>query len=203
MTSFYFLRHAPTAWNGEKRMQGRTDVPLTEASIAALSELSVDSFYRQLPVFASPATRALQTAQALGLSTPTEQSALLEMDWGDWEGQTVAELRQQLGDEMARNEDRGLDFRPTSGESPREVQSRVLKWMRTLGAANSVSMIVTHKGVIRSVLAAAFDWPMLGRAPVKLDWGRCHHFVLESDGRIRLAQPNLTLTLPPPPQPLV
>ena len=117
--------------------------------------------------------------------------------------QRIRLLRQQLGDEMARNEDRGLDFRPTSGESPREVQSRVLKWMRTLGAANSVSMIVTHKGVIRSVLAAAFDWPMLGRAPVQLDWGRCHHFVLESDGRIRLAQPNLTLTLPPPPQPLV
>ena len=48
MTSFYFLRHAPTAWNGQKRMQGRTDVPLTEASIAALSALSVDS-HRQLP----------------------------------------------------------------------------------------------------------------------------------------------------------
>ena len=198
MTSFYFLRHAPTAWNGEKRIQGRTDVPLTEASITALSALRVDRFYRQLPVFASPATRALQTAGALKLNTPVEQHALLEMDWGDWEGQTVTELRQQLGDKMARNEDRGLDFRPKAGESPREVQARVLEWMSALGDVHSGMMVVTHKGVIRSIMAAAFDWPMLGRAPVKLDWACCHHFAFESDGRVSLIHPNLTLTIPPP-----
>ncbi|MCY4190429.1 MAG: histidine phosphatase family protein, partial [Rhodospirillaceae bacterium] len=31
-----FLRHGPTAWNAEGRVQGQTDIPLSDAGRAAV-----------------------------------------------------------------------------------------------------------------------------------------------------------------------
>ncbi len=60
---------------------------------------------------------------------PPQDSALIEMDWGDWEGLTLDEICARHGEEFARNEARGLDFRPPGGESPREVLERLRPWL--------------------------------------------------------------------------
>ena len=146
-----------------------------------------------MPVFCSPALRTRETANALELRTPVVEPSVIEMDWGEWEGQTIAQLRDKLGDAMAVNEDRGLDFQPDGGESPRQVQRRVLAWMASVQSRHEQVMVVTHKGVIRAVLAAAHDWNMMGRAPAKLDWSRCHEFRLGRDGQLSPGKPNLSL----------
>ncbi len=47
------------------------------------------------------------------------------MDWGDWEGATLDALRAEHGAAFVDNADRGLDFQPPAGESPRMVQARL------------------------------------------------------------------------------
>ena len=189
MTRLILLRHGITAWNAEGRLQGRTDIPLSEAGLAALRNRRVPKHYSNLRWFASPLCRARETAAALNLQVAVAP-VLIEMDWGDYEGQTLHELRQRHGTAFAQNEDRGLDLLPPGGESPRQVQQRLHPWLMGL---NSDTGAVTHKGVIRAILALAFDWPMLGRPPVKLDWHCLHEFRINADGRPELLAANIPL----------
>ena len=103
------------------------------------------------------------------------------MNWGRYEGALLDEL-EASGGEFAANAARGLDFRPPDGESPREVQNRALLFLAELAARDASAVAVTHKGVIRALLAAAHDWPMLGRPPVKLNWDCLQVFPLRADG---------------------
>ena len=119
----------------------------------------------------------------LGVTEAAPDAALTEMDWGDWEGRTIADLRADLGPRMRELEDRGLDFRPDGGESPRDVQIRLRPWLTDRAKDGGLTAAVTHKGVIRAVMALAYDWDMRGKAPVKLAWDRVHVFALSGDGQ--------------------
>lgn len=183
------LRHGATDWNAAKRLQGRADIPLSEAGRAVLAGRRIPNVFQGLTWYTSPLRRAAETAATLGLPAIVEP-ALIEMDWGDYEGSTLAELRGRYGAAFTANEDRGLDLQPPGGESPRQVQQRLLPWLRGLSADAGA---VTHKGVIRAILALAFDWPMLGKPPVKLDWQCLQEFSITTDGRPVLVAANIPL----------
>ena len=170
------LRHGDTAWSAEGRIQGRTDVPLSDVGRAALLAVKVPAAMR---VVCSPLRRCVETAQALGHPDAAREPRLAEMSWGAWEGRRLADLREELGAAMQANEARGWDFRPEGGESPREVLARVRGWLAEL---REPTLAVTHRGVIRAVFAAASDWDLLGKPPVKLDWGALHFFRIGADG---------------------
>ena len=106
------------------------------------------------------------------------------MHWGEWEGEVLKPLRRQLGDSMRDNENRGLDFRPPGGESPREVQVRLKSWLADVAARAEPVGAVAHKGIIRCIYALAFDWDMRGEAPVDFAWDALHLFELAQDGSL-------------------
>jgi len=183
------LRHASTAWNEAGRMQGRADPPLSATGRASLAG-------RRLPLaldgarwVASPARRAQQTAAMIGMPDAPVVDALVEMDWGAWEGRTLADLR--CDPDFVAAEARGLDFQPPGGESPRAVMQRAHGWLMHLRGEAPV-VAVTHKGVIRAVLCLAYDWDMLGKPPVKLDWSRLHLFAVDG-AAVRPHRMNLAL----------
>ena len=122
----------PTDWNELRRLQGRVDRPLVVGRRARLQRqcLPPNSGFR-LVLFA--ASRARESAELLGISDYRVDEALIEMDWGDWEGQVFKQLRRELGDTVRANEARGVDFRPPGGESPREVQARLSVAMANVG----------------------------------------------------------------------
>ncbi|MFH1804501.1 MAG: histidine phosphatase family protein [Pseudomonadota bacterium] len=165
--SFALMRHGLTAWNLAKKLQGRSDIDLTDEARQDFRKLSLPASWQAVPWRCSPLRRTWQTAVALGI-TATPDPAWIEMDWGQWEGMTVAQLRQDMGPAMQENEDRGLDFRPDNGESPHDVLNRVTGFLR--GWSGGDFGVVTHKGVIRAVYASAVGWDMTGRMPDKLDW---------------------------------
>jgi broad specificity phosphatase PhoE len=176
MTRLALLRHADTAWSAAGRIQGRADVPL-------LGGISLDfSFCRGMRVVTSPLSRCVQTAALLGAPDAPREPRIIEMDWGEWQGRSLAELREALGDSMAQNEARGLDFRPPGGESPREVGMRVKSWLLDVAREGIPTLAVTHRGVIRAVLAQATGWDMRGKPPAKLDWHAVHFFGLDAQG---------------------
>lgn len=141
--------------------------------------------------FSSPLRRAVQTAQLLGCAQPIEEPLLMEMNWGEWEGKTLAELRGS-GD-MQSNEDRGLDFEPEGGETPRAVRHRFSSWLGTLSGMSGCTVAVTHKGVIRAALSLATEWDMVSDPPYKLRWDCAHRFRLSDAGYFTVAEVNLEL----------
>ena len=194
MTWVALIRHGGTAWNDAGRIQGRADVPLNEAGRADILRRVLPPELSDVAWMASPLARAIETATLLGAPALTTEERLVEMDWGEWEGRTLASLRAELGPRMAENEALGLDFTPAGGESPRTVQGRVRSWLTEVAGNGQAVAAVTHKGVIRATLALACDWDMRGEAPVKLDWRWAHLFTVEPSGAPRPRRLNFPLT---------
>jgi probable phosphoglycerate mutase len=187
MTLLALLRHADTAWSVEGRIQGHSDVPLSESGRGQLRGRALPQDCIGMKVVTSPLARCVETAALLGAPQAEREPRIAEMRWGAWEGRRLEDLRRSLGAAMRENEDRGLDFRPEGGESPREVLSRVSQWILSLEES---TLAITHRGVIRVVLAQATGWDMLGKPPVKLDWDAVHLFRIEG-GRPRIDKLNL------------
>lgn len=129
----------------------------------------------------------------MGLAVAVDER-LREMDWGDWEGRTLGELRSEFGSEMAENEARGLDFRPPNGESPRMVQQRLIPWLHAVTAARQDIGAVTHKGVIRALIGLATGWDFLGRPPARLHQGEAQSIVIDDAGELHLEDSRIALT---------
>jgi broad specificity phosphatase PhoE len=178
------LRHAVTDWNLEKRVQGRIDQPLSATGLRQFQDLALPPKFVAYRWYCSPLRRARQTAELLGLTAIDIEAALIEMNWGDWEGEILKPLRMRLGDEMRDNERRGVDFRPPGGESPRQVQVRLQTWLRQIAASGQDTAAVVHKGIIRCIYALACDWDMCGESPVDFAWDAIHQFKLSADGKL-------------------
>lgn len=200
MTMLAMLRHGETQWNHDKRIQGRTDIPLNPSGRATLSRFALPDAFGKLRVVTSPLRRCVETAEVLGLKDAATEPRLAEMSWGEWEGRRLSELRAEYGDAMAANEARGFDFMPPQGESPRLVLARVNTWLAEVAAASSPTLAVCHRGVIRVVFAAAYGWDMLGKPPAKLDWGALQVFTLDRSGRPSVLALNVPLVARPAPR---
>ena len=89
---FALMRHAPTDWNADGRLQGQTDTPLSakgEADAASWRLPEPACGWKRL---CSPLQRARRTAELLQPAAPvTVESRLREMSFGVWEGHTAAE----------------------------------------------------------------------------------------------------------------
>ncbi len=125
------IRHGMTAWNEAGRIQGHTDIPLCAAGRRALAGRRLPARFASYRVHSSPLARAVETAARLGLGAPIPDRRLMEMHWGEWEGKVRASLAAADPEGVARNTARGRDFRPPGGESPRELQARILDWARS------------------------------------------------------------------------
>jgi len=187
------LRHGVTDWNAEKRIQGRIDRPLSEIGIEQIKQRRLPREFLSLPWYCSPLLRTRQTADILGIESPLIDLALIEMNWGDWEGEILKPLRKQLGDEMRNNESRGLDFCPPNGESPRDLQQRLIPWLREIGQRGDDVGAIVHKGIIRCLYALAMDWDMRGESPVQFDWSALHVFEVDKTGNLNRHYRSLSL----------
>ncbi|MFQ5775444.1 MAG: histidine phosphatase family protein [Kiloniellaceae bacterium] len=199
MTPLVAIRHGPTDWTASGRLQGRADRPLSPAGRAAVRawRLPPDLAGAAWDWLSSPLARARETAALLrGSAMPPArpEPALIEMDWGEWEGNRLAALRAEGGARMAAAEARGLDLRAPGGESPRAVQARLRPLLAAVAAAGRPAVAVTHKGVIRALYALATGWDMTGAPPEKLRDACAHRFLLDGAGTPRASRMNVPLT---------
>ncbi len=138
MTLIVALRHAPTAWNRDQRLQGRTDVALDEEGIAVAARWRTPPDWANHRILSSPLQRARMTAAILFPDAEIGiDRRLIEMDFGTWEGKRLAELRADPTEDAAAREGLGLDFKAPEGESPREVQARIQPLLARPGGAGA------------------------------------------------------------------
>ena len=174
MNNIIFIRHAETEWNMLGLIQGHTDIPICKEGETNAKKWKID--LNNYTLWSSPLQRAIKTAELVFSKKPKIENALIEMNWGDWEGKKLSELRNKLGIKMIINENLGLDMRPVNGETPREVQGRVSNWLLSIYNLGNNHVCVTHKGVIRSVIALSTDWEMKGKIPIKIENGKAYSF---------------------------
>lgn len=176
------LRHGPTAWNVEGRIQGSTDIPLSDEGLARMAALRLSVTAAR--AFASPKLRARQTAQALGLANVTHDARLVEQNWGRWEGLTQAQIIARDGADCyaKAGAHRGGAFRPPGGESTQEVLDRVAAFLRDVARGSGDAVAVTHLGVLRAAYTLATGWDMGTPMPRDLDVSKILLLRLAPDG---------------------
>ena len=148
----YLLRHGRTAYNEQRRYQGRFDPPLSPAGAA---ELRAADFTPE-PVYTSPLLRARQTARILFPAARLESvAALAEMDFGDFEGRTADEMAEDAA--YRAWVDGGCAGPCPNGESRAQFCERTCRAFAALAeraAAESreALVIVAHGGTQRAVM---------------------------------------------------
>ena len=176
------LRHGPTEWNAARRLQGRTDIPLSPAGRTAGAAWGLPEIegidWHAWRSYTSPLARCRETAdvmlRGMGLPRASVDDRLIERGFGAWEGETLAGLRARYGADMAEWEAKGWDF-----------VEEMLQQGRSIVA-------VTHRSVIRALYGSASGWDMLGRPPQKLADGCVHLFRLSAAG-LSIDELNLPL----------
>ena len=158
MTRLLLVRHGESTWNAEHRWQGHSDPPLSDlgerqARLAAEAIAGLGITH----VFASDLQRARQTAELL---TPdaniTIISELKERTVGPWEGLTRTEIEEQFPGML------GGKAWPPGFEMDDAIVARVrpaLESIADLVGDDAVVLVVTHGGVIRSLIRLFEDTP--------------------------------------------
>ena len=147
MKKVYLIRHAlPDFPEGKRMCIGTTDIPLGEQGLLQAAEMA-----KTLPavtaVFSSPLTRAVQTAEAIGLPV-TILPDLREMHAGEWDGLTFEEIRLKYPElYAARGADRTIPLPGAEGHE--EALARFASAMeRSAALAPGDFAVVAHGGII-------------------------------------------------------
>jgi broad specificity phosphatase PhoE len=187
------IRHGPTEWNAQKRVQGSIDIPLSEAGRARMARLLPPKGFERVRAFASPRIRARQTAALLGLENPVLDERLAEQNWGQWEGLTREQMLARDGQNAFERAGQGLAFHPPGGESTAEVHARVQAFFWDVAQTAEDAVAVSHMGVLRAAYALASGWDMSAPMPSDLDLGAALVLELAPGGAASIARLNAPL----------
>ncbi len=151
----YIVRHGQTEQNLNKRMQGRSDFPLTE--LGREQAASVGDAFREAgivfdKVYTSPLGRAVETARLVAGDVPIEvEEQLIEMDYGPYEGIDLSDLPPEV-EEFFR------DFvhnpAPEGMEQLHDVVARAGEFLERLKAeaVNRDILLSTHAIAMKGLL---------------------------------------------------
>lgn len=133
-TELYLVRHGETEWSANGRHTSRTDLPLTERGEGQARALTgrLDPAEFGL-ILSSPRQRARQTAELAGFTgtgAPTIDDDLVEWDYGDYEGRTSAEIREEVPGWTI------WDFPAPGGETAGQVRERLERVIARVRAAD-------------------------------------------------------------------
>lgn len=179
MIRLALLRHGHTGWNRAGRIQGRTDIPLDNDARAQLRGLRLPDDWADAELWSSPLKRAVETAELVTGQTPRTDPALIEMDWGDWEGQHGKELIADPDSGYRHIEHWGWGYTPPSGEPPAALRDRLVPWAERL---TRDAIAVCHIGVMRVLMAHATGWAFEGDAPFQIKRNRLYVIEVTPDG---------------------
>ncbi|UCF76336.1 MAG: histidine phosphatase family protein [Betaproteobacteria bacterium] len=173
-TTLIVVRHAETAWNREKRMQGTTDTPLSDVgrvqAQALARRLAGEAF---AALYSSDLSRARDTAHAIAQHSGRElvlEPRLRERAFGVFEGLIADEIRARFPQEYARFASRDPDYEVPGGESARGFTERCLGCLAEIAGrhAGEDIVVVTHGLVLDSLYRAAHGLDHGVQRPVPL-----------------------------------
>ena len=132
------IRHGPTEWNELGKIQGRTDIPLSERGKSLIQQLQLPDFFSEMDWITSPLSRAIETGKLLGITEMLIDDRLIETNWGDWEGQVLQDLRVKYGQKMLENEKSSRSFKENCPDEKTKRKSSVSS-VSLKGSAHSSS----------------------------------------------------------------
>ena len=195
MMDVFIIRHGETAFNlGEERMRGRKDVPLSEIGLKHADEVGAALANNQIDIiYYSRLSRAKDTAMGIkkyqDKARFEEEPYLLDISFGDWEGQKITEVLQgEIGEKWRNNPN---DVIVPNGETFYQVLDRIHRLFVRLRKQDEKSVtLVTHGAVINLIFVYLTEthpshyWNFYVK-PCSIS-----HVKLHADGRINITRFN-------------
>jgi probable phosphoglycerate mutase len=159
MTHFLLIRHATNDFVKTGKLAGWTpDVHLSAEGQAQAEALGARLASAPLnAIYASPLERTMETAHAIAKHHPhltlIEHEGIGEVDYGDWEGASIAELTQRKMWQVVQEYPSRAYF--PNGETMRGVQTRVVNAIEALAHKHPAQTValVFHADLIKMAIA--------------------------------------------------
>lgn len=147
------IRHGETDWSAHKRHTGRTDVPLTEEGRHEAERIGrALRGWRFSLVLTSPLKRAVETCWLAGYGDrAVAREQLMEWDYGEYEGRTTLDIRQQIPDWTIWR------YGAAGGESPEQVGARADLVLHEVRSTEGDVLVFSHGHFLRAFAARWLD----------------------------------------------
>ncbi len=166
MTRLLLVRHGETDWTVKERFLGQTNLPMNErgqkqavALAKALSSEKIQSIYT------SDLDRAMTTAQSIAriqeslqhATSVVSDSRLREMNFGEWDGLTYAEILERDPESVIAWQGDVLKTAPPGGESLEQLAGRLKPFLEDIAGAylDETIVVVAHAGSLQCLLCLA------------------------------------------------
>ena len=149
------VRHGKTDWNVEVRFQGSTDIPLNDIGYQqALKTAARLKSWQDAAIYSSPLKRAMQTAEAISGGAPvTPLEGFTEINFGDWEGSRVSDIRAKDKEALEAWHRDGFFSIPENAETWDQINERVSQALSVcLPKDDERIIIVAHGGILRAIM---------------------------------------------------
>jgi len=184
------VRHGETAWNREKRVQGSSDIPLSDNGIRQAELLASSLADEKIDiVVTSPLRRALQTASIINerLKAPlVADEDLKELDQGDFEGMGFMELMNIHSDFLKSWAADPASVSMPGGESLPALQERAWRAVMRIEASYKNALVVSHYFAITAILCRAVGMPLSDFRKIRLENTSKTIIEAEGDGYVAL-----------------
>jgi len=172
------VRHGETEWSRTGRHTGRSDIPLTENGERQARAVGEALRGREFAlVVSSPLIRARETARLAGFE-PELRDDLAEWDYGEYDGLTTPQIREQVPDWTI------WGYGAVGGESVEQLAARADRVVAELLAVDGDVLVFSHGHFLRVLTAR---WLGLGAADGRLfalDSGTLSTLGFERDQRV-------------------
>lgn len=153
----YLIRHGKTTANEKHLYCGSTDLPLSEIGKEELKHIKYDIDVKNTNFVTSGMQRTQETLKILfGEIEHSTDSRFKEIDFGIFEMKSYNELKDTAEYQQWLNGDNYTNVAP-KGESGAQMEKRVLEALNDVVANGKDTVIVTHGGVIATIMANLFN----------------------------------------------
>lgn len=183
-TTIYAVRHGETEWNKLEKQQGHLNSNLTElgrlqaeAIGDGLQKINFDKFYT------SDLGRAIETSEIISHFIKMDfitDSRLREQNLGTLQGLTKKEFKDTYPDDWRSFTNNDPDYVVPGGESIKQRYERAINCIEDLALQNmnKTILIVTHGGIVMSIIHKALHIPLNQKRSFSLYNGSINIFTI-------------------------
>lgn len=190
MTEILFIRHGETDCNKKNLYYGHLNPGLNETGIWQLKNTrkKLEKLNEKIDiVFSSDLKRCRESLELLEIDKNIKthfSEKLRELNFGTLEGKTYKEIERNFPRYVKEMQNNWRYFKAESGESLDDLQMRVSKKLNKIKTENQNKkiLVVTHAGVIQSLISYYLFGNLDGYWQFKLDNGSITKMTVMEDG---------------------
>ena len=169
MMKIILIRHGLTEWNMLGRMQGSSDVQLSQEGIHQARLLAAHFPFKTVDaIYSSPLNRAQTTAKILAEKFNLQLQivpGLRETSFGDWEGMSLRDIAKLDPENFEKFFMQPTELKIPNAETFQQTQERAMDAIQKIidkyfDAENSHIVIVAHGAINRTILCGFLDIPI-------------------------------------------